>query len=593
MFVEVEIDGKDRKNVDIQENTTVHDVKERISSLIDVPIDNLELQFNEKKLNDDDNINGVINAESRLIKCLISTNNDSSEDLLKYENIFPFEDTMYSSSSFPYYSESNSIVHRKYKNDPESFESSIIYIQNMGFPHKFAKHALRYTKYDVKAAIALLCGVTIEELEGRLKPDEDEVEEEAAEENTEKRNNTAKTDESESDSAESSDDDSYSRGRKKSHKKEKVDPDSNPTYATHWTPEQDELLYSKWMKYGSDWTRILKYFPGRTKAAVSLHWNASLRQKMIQSGRLTYNDLVRMKVRAPIAIDLASSTSDTKPVRRTSGRSRRSKRKMIDDTTSSSSSNEEESSNSSNDASDNNNNSKSDSSNSDSPKEEQKQEIEPVRKRPGRKPKKEITVWTEEDDENLFNAWMNFGNDWGQISTSLQGRDMTELAVRWNTVVKPRYISEGKLTEEMLRSKNSRAYSHMRQKENPYGEEEKKAEKKKNDGSDNESNEEETDEEDNDSSDSSDAQPEDSRRGRRRRSKSARSWTTEMDKILFEKWKIYGNDWGRYQKIFPDRTAVAIQLHWSTKLKKSLIKKGLLDPNTKPPRGLDSDTEEK
>lgn len=590
MIVDVEIGDDEILTLEVNKNSTVQDLRQQISSEKSVSTDDIELIHNNTKIEDHQQLRDLDYDDKLQILCIISSENHHIDNSVIYENNFPDYKPKYQTEYYNNDGELISNVKRKYKYDPENFESNVIYIQNMGFPHKFAKNALRYTKYDVKAAIALLCGVTLEELDGRLKPDEEEQEEEENSNEKSNKENTDKSSESSESNSEQSDNDSYQHHRRGRGKKAKSEQETTPTYAMHWTPDQDELLYEKWMKYGSDWGRILKYFPGRTKAAVSLHWNASLRQKMIASGRITIQDLRRKNIRAPIAIDLATSAADAPDIpRRKSSRSRKSRRKVLNDSTSSSS-NEEEEAEESKQNSDNEDKNENEKTESEPPKQEETEKPK-TRGRRGRKAKNaEIKVWTPEDDELLFNSWMNHGNDWSQIAESFNGRDTTELSIRWNTIVRPKMIEEGRLTEDMLRSKNSRAYSHMRTRDNQYSSDE---DEKSGDEDESSSNSENDDSESDESgNDNFEDENQVERHTVKRRGRPIRSWTSEMDNLLFEKWKIYGNDWARYSKIFPDRSAVAVKLHWCTKLQKHLIAKGLLDPTFKPPKAPPSDEED-
>lgn len=55
---------------------------------------------------------------------------------------------------------------------------------------------------------------------------------------------------------------------------------------TAWTPQEDEIIISKVAIYGSKWSEITKFIPGRTENAIKNRWYSTLfrRMKRIENG---------------------------------------------------------------------------------------------------------------------------------------------------------------------------------------------------------------------------------------------------------------------------------------------------------------------
>ena len=47
-----------------------------------------------------------------------------------------------------------------------------------------------------------------------------------------------------------------------------------------WTPEEDDMIYQAWLKYGPKWSQIAKLIPGRTDNSIKNRWNASISKRM-------------------------------------------------------------------------------------------------------------------------------------------------------------------------------------------------------------------------------------------------------------------------------------------------------------------------
>lgn len=47
-----------------------------------------------------------------------------------------------------------------------------------------------------------------------------------------------------------------------------------------WTPEEDQMIFEAWLKFGPKWNQIAKTIPGRTDNSIKNRWNASISKRM-------------------------------------------------------------------------------------------------------------------------------------------------------------------------------------------------------------------------------------------------------------------------------------------------------------------------
>lgn len=61
-----------------------------------------------------------------------------------------------------------------------------------------------------------------------------------------------------------------------------------------WTEYEDQLLLEKFNEYGSKWTKIMNFFPGRSDIDIKNHYNKLIyRQTRRQKLQITSNDLLQ------------------------------------------------------------------------------------------------------------------------------------------------------------------------------------------------------------------------------------------------------------------------------------------------------------
>ena len=338
---------------------------------------------------------------------------------------------------------------RKYPDDPENFEDIVTFIANMGFPYKMVKCALRSQNYNKSNAIRLLLGKTEEDeileqqeeykqqkKEMKKRKEMERKQQIAFEKNLEKSKNSSQLhsdDQGEdrfrkillndedidmySSESSSGDENENYYSSKKSKQGNKQDKKSRPVTplsreASHWTEEEEELLFEKWKQYGSDWNKIQTFFPERTKAAVSLHWNAHLRDLLLRQKKITQED-----------IQYAST------IRFQKNKHGKHKRHSSSIPRSPSSSSHKQSS-------------------------EERYDNDSNRKRPSRSNSElQQFGWTVEENELLFDLWKELGEDWEQISQSFPDRRKSTIIFHWNQQLKPFLLKDGQLTEEMIKEK--------------------------------------------------------------------------------------------------------------------------------------------
>lgn len=47
-----------------------------------------------------------------------------------------------------------------------------------------------------------------------------------------------------------------------------------------WTPEEDQMIFDAYLKYGPKWSTIARTIPGRTDNSIKNRWNASISKRM-------------------------------------------------------------------------------------------------------------------------------------------------------------------------------------------------------------------------------------------------------------------------------------------------------------------------
>ena len=378
-------------------NTTIWQIKEALSSKITSKRPTLIRLFRrEEELENTVTMRSANIKDGELLLCKYAENeNEVSKNDLSLKNQEK--------------SKSTETVHRKYKNDPENFMDLLTFISNMGFPWKMVKCALRSQDYDTNAAIRLLLGKT----------EEDELMEMQEELNSNRKRNTKGDDFSENKenellpfnldqdndrAEEEGSDESYSddngenygvsQPKKRGEGKAKriITPGRE---ASHWTAEEDEMLLEKWKEFGSNWIKIQSFFPDRTKAAVSLHWNAHLRDIMLKQNKITQEDIA---IKGSARFIKKSSTG--------------SRRRRVQS-------------------------------------EESEEETSPV----SHIPERSLFKWTSEEEDLLFELWKTHGDDWSTISDSFPERRKSTIINHWNNSLRPRLIEEGKLAGELIEKK--------------------------------------------------------------------------------------------------------------------------------------------
>ena len=337
---------------------------------------------------------------------------------------------------------------RKYPDDPENFADLVTFISNMGFPYKMVKCALRSQNYNTSNAIRLLLGKTEED--ERLEQQEEYIQQKkemkkrkelerkqqmALEKQYEKSKNGSQlhSDDGESekyrqrlldddiddiyssDSSSGDENETYYSSKRSKQAALKQDKRSRPVTplsreASHWTEEQEDLLFEKWKEYGSDWNKIQTFFPERTKAAVSLHWNAHLRDLLLRENKITQEDIQNASMMRFQKNKHGKHRRHSGNASRSASASRQSSEDRYNDDGS-----RKRSSNSGNEL--------------------------------------QQFGWTVEENELLFDLWKELGEDWEQISQSFPDRRKSTIIFHWNQQLKPYLIRDGQLTSEMIKEK--------------------------------------------------------------------------------------------------------------------------------------------